>query len=107
SGEQLKVVLRDAVSFFATCTIPLERWFDPDTQKYMSDLVRQKYEINLPQNRVLLFKRGEDLLAVNQQHLDQYHARTLVSIHHNYKIPLGFLAPEEIGEILNAYTLED
>ncbi|HLN98924.1 MAG TPA: hypothetical protein VK208_10720 [Pyrinomonadaceae bacterium] len=105
SGEQLKVTLRDSVSFFATCTIPLENWFDPDIQKYFSDLVKQKYENSLPQNRVLLFKREEDLLGVNQQNLSQYHAKTLVSIHHNYKIPLGYLRPDEIGRILNNFTL--
>jgi hypothetical protein len=50
------------VDFFATCTIPLEQWFDPDTQKYLSDLVKHKYENNLRQNRVLMFKREIDLL---------------------------------------------
>lgn len=26
--------LKDAISFFATCTIPMEKWFDPYTQQY-------------------------------------------------------------------------
>lgn len=107
SGEQLKDTLKDATSFFATCTIPLEQWFDPDTQKYLSDLVKQKFEHGLSQNRVLLFKKEIDLLAAREQHLDEYHAKTLVSIHHNYQIPLGYLKPEEIGSILNNFTLKD
>jgi len=106
SGEQLKVALEDVVDFFATCTIPLEQWFEPDTQKYLSDLVKHKYENNLRQNRVLMFKREIDLLAVSQQHLSEYHARTLVSIHENYSIPLGFLRPDEIGSILNNFDLK-
>ena len=107
SGEQLREALRNAVSFFATCTIPLEQWYEPDTQTYLSDLVKEKYENRLPQNRVLLFKREEDLLAVNQQHLDQYYAKPLVRIHHNYKIPLAYLKPDELGGILNDFTLEN
>lgn len=106
SGEQLKVALEGAIDFFATCTIPLEQWFDPDTQKYLSDLVKHKYENRLPQHRVLMFKSHMDLLAVNQQHLSQYDARILVSIHQNYGIPLGFLRPDEIGSILNNFDLK-
>jgi hypothetical protein len=107
SGEKLRDTLRDAVEFSATCTIPLEQWFDPDTQKYMSDLVKEKHEAGLAQHRVLLFKSEEDLLAVNQQHLSQYHAKILVSIHHNFEIPLGYLSPDEIGDILNNFNLKD
>ena len=107
SGEQLNEVLTGATSFFATCTIPLEQWFHPDTQKYFSDLVKRKLPDNkLPQHRVLLFKETADLSAAQEQYLDAFYSKTLVSIHQNYEIPLGYLEPDEIGIILKKFTLK-
>lgn len=107
SGAQLNEILSGAKSFFATCTIPLQDWFHSDTQKYFSHLVKHKMSAEkLPQHRVLLFKKGSDVVAANEQYLDAYYAKTLVNIHQNYEIPLGYLEPHEIGEILGNFDLE-
>jgi hypothetical protein len=107
SGEQLNEVLKGVTSFFATCTIPLEQWFHADTQKYFSDLIKHNLRGDkFPQHRVLLFRNDGDLEDAKQEFLDLFYSKNLVAIHKNYEIPLGYLRPREIGNILNDFKLE-
>lgn len=104
--ETLDEVLSDATDVFATCTIPLKEWFHPYTQQYLSYIV--KHNVNgksLPQKRVLLFKEQEDLAKAREQYLDGQFAKPLADIHRNYGIPLGFLRPNEMDEILEGFRL--
>ncbi len=104
--ETLDEVLSDATSVFATCTIPLEEWFHPYTQQYLSYIVKYKVTGKVPrQERVLLFRRDKDLVKAREQYLDGQYAKPLADIHRNYGIPLGFLRRKEIDEILETFQL--
>ncbi|MDX6576826.1 MAG: hypothetical protein QOE96_2779 [Blastocatellia bacterium] len=93
--------LKDATTFFATCTIPLRGWFEPYTQQYFSHIVRRRLaEPEFVQERVLLFLREGDLKKAREQYLDGLYANPLAEIHRNYGIDLGFLRRAEINEVL-------
>src|SRR5262245_60930401 len=98
-GTQLDELLDDAISFFATCTIPLEDWFHPDTQGYLSHLLKYRCAgRRFTQHRVLLFKEYRDLAEANEQYLGARYSKSLAEIHRNFEVPLGYLEPNETLE---------
>lgn len=105
-GNHLNDLFNGATGFFATCTIPLKDWFHPTTQQYFSFLVKHKLSgRTFTQHRVLLFQEERALKAAKEQYLDAQYAKSLADIHHNYIVPLGYLRPREISEILKDFEL--
>ena len=99
--ERLDRTLKDATSFFATCTIPLKEWFEPYMQQYFSQMVKhQLANQDFRQERVLLFFKDSQLADAKTQYIDGLYARPLCMIHQNYGIKLGYLKPAEIEAIL-------
>ena len=100
--DKVEDTLKDATDFFATCTIPLKSWFEPNVQQYLSHIVKgqlagQKFR----QQRVLLFFKDSALDNAKTQYLDGLYAKPLAELHKNYGITLGFLRPEEVNAILD------
>ncbi len=105
-GTQLDELLNGATSFFATCTIPLADWFHPDTQRYFSHLLKSRLAgKRFPQHRVLLFKDDRELAEANEQYLGAHYSKSLAEIHRNYEIPLGYLKPNDILDIMKSFDL--
>lgn len=99
--DMLDQSLKDATSFFATCTIPLKGWFDPYTQQYFSHIVKHQLDgRELRHERVLLFFKNRDLENAKTQFLDGSYAKALAMIHQNYGIKLGYLEPADVNRIL-------
>ena len=98
--QTLDDILPDAKRYFAIGVIPLNEWFDPDSQVYLATIIRYQYSGNLRHERVLLLYTDYDLKALNASYLDEHYARCLLAIHKRFVIPLGFLGPTQIRDIL-------
>ena len=100
--------LKDATGFFATSTIPLREWFEPNVQEYFSHIVKHQLgNENFRHERVLLFFTENELKNAREKYLDGHFAKPLATIHNNYQIKLGFLRRKDILSILRELTYEE
>ncbi len=117
---ELSDALDGADRYFAIGTIPLKEWFEPDTALYLATIVEQQHRglqqattatptAKLPfrHERVLLFSKDADLKAMQLSYLDQHYAKAFSAIHRRFKIPLGYLEPKEVREILKELTPDE
>jgi len=82
--------------------------FDPISQVFLASVIGRKYQQNqLLDERVLLFFRDRDIHALDLPYLDGYYGRRLAEIHFQYQTPLAFLRPDEIFDILGAFSFEE
>jgi hypothetical protein len=100
--------LKDAQSFFATSTIRLREWFDPDVQEYFSHIVECQLRLGgFQHERVLLFFTKGDVTDAREKYLDGHYAKPLAEIHKNLGINLAFLQRRDIQEILDSLSFGD
>jgi len=100
--------LVNANSLFGTSILRMEEWFDPSAQLYLATVINERSASgNFNHQRVLLFFSQREIKSVTMPFLDGYYARCLSHLHKHYGIPLAFLEPVEILEILRTLTIED
>jgi hypothetical protein len=108
----LEDTLPGATDYFAIGTIPLREWFEPNTQVYLATIVRHQIErrgqsSSASQNtqfrheRVLLFQTANDMRAVQASYLDEHFAKSFSAIHDRFEIPLGYLEPKDVKEVIS------
>ena len=118
--------LDGASRYFAIGTIPLREWFEPNTLVYLATIIQQQYHaqsipsglglgagsstpalskpsggVSFRHERVLLFYDDASLQALQASYLDQHYARSFSAIHDRFDIPLAYLKPQEIHQILS------
>ena len=104
----LNDALQEATSFFATSTIRLKEWFEPNVQEYFSYIVKHQLERqDFQHERVLLFFTRGDVKDAHERYLDGHYAKPLAEIHRNYGIKLAFLQRDDIRDILGTLSFED
>lgn len=100
--------LKNATSFFATSTIRLREWFEPNVQEYFSHIVKCHLQRqDFQHERVLLFFTKGDVKDARERYLDGHYAKPLAEIHRNYGIKLAFLQRSDIQLILDTLSFED
>jgi hypothetical protein len=108
----LQDTLPNATRYFAIGTIPLREWFEPNSLVYLATILQQQFErprvnSSAPQfshERVLLFYSQADLLALQASFLDEHYAKSFAAIHQRFNIPLAYLGPDRIREIINSLS---
>jgi hypothetical protein len=101
----LSDTLAGASRYFAIGTISLKEWFEPNTLVYLATIIRQQYQKQpFRHERVLLFYDDASLQALQASYLDQHYARSFSAIHERFNIPLAYLKPDEIAQILSELT---
>jgi hypothetical protein len=109
----LEDILPTATDYFAIGTIPLREWFEPNTQVYLATILRHQVQQH-PQpgagqnagfrhERVLLFQSENDMRAVQASYLDEHFAKSFSAIHDRFDIPLGYLEPKDVRELVDSF----
>jgi hypothetical protein len=99
----LQDALKGSSEYFAIGTIPLREWFDPNTLVYLATIVN--YQKNTPgfeHKRVLLFYTESRLKALKASYLDRDYAEAFAAIHERFGIPLLYLGPEHMQELVKS-----
>lgn len=104
--------LEQAESFFATCTLSLQEFFEPSTQLYFSRLIKKEMDDKangkiFKQRRVWIFFSGSDLKDAITQSIGAHYTAALTTIHEYFGIDLAYLPPKEVRRILKALTVEE
>jgi hypothetical protein len=95
--------VKDADRYFAIGTIQLKEWFEPNTLLYLATIIREQYQgRKFVHERVLLFHEEADFEALQASYLDQHYAKSFSAIHDRFNIPLAYLRPGEVRQILGA-----
>jgi hypothetical protein len=105
----LQDILPTATRYFAIGTIPLHEWFEPNSLVYLATILRHqmvssKSDIpaqQLRHERVLLFYSEADLRALQASFLDEHYAKSFAAIHQRFGVPLAYLGPDRIKELIN------
>ena len=104
----LQANLQNARSYFATSAIPIEEWFEPISQVFLSRIVRHKMGPHpLQDQRVLLLFDADEDRDLRAPYLTGYYGRSLATIHSSLGTPIGFLVRAEILTILSQLTTEE
>jgi hypothetical protein len=99
--DKLRDILPGSKRYFAIGTIPLREWFEPNSQIYLSTIIEhQLTDPAFRHERILLFYTSGDWKALNVSYLDEHYAKAFAAIHKRLNIPLAYLDPEELREIL-------
>jgi len=110
----LQDILPNATKYFAIGTIPLREWFEPNSLVYLATILQRQMktpkvnteEQKFHHERVLLFYSEADLLALQASFLDEHYAKSLAAIHQRFDIPLAYLGPDRVREIINSLSEE-
>jgi hypothetical protein len=106
--ERLQDELPQVTRYFAVGIIPLREWFEPSTVVYLATIIRHQIEQPaFAHERVLLFKRQRDLQALSVSYLDEPYAKSFVSVHRRFGIPLSYLPPGGYVELMNTLSEEE
>jgi hypothetical protein len=105
-------VLKDALpgssGYLGLGVIGFEEWFDPSVQAYLSTIVA--HQLKTPgycHERVLLFFDDAALEDVHLSYSSEHYARCFTAIHEEFGIPLSFLRPDELADVLEALPEAD
>ena len=107
----LRDILPNTTKYFAIGTIPLREWFEPNSLVYLATIL--EYQMNARQasspnqflhERVLLFYSEADLQALQASFLDEHYAKSFAAIHERFHIPLAYLGPDKVREIITGLT---
>ena len=104
----LEDALKDATSYFALGTVRLKEWFDPSMQAYLATINKHAASCaNFRHDRVLLFFSKSDIKDLGSDYLDGYYAKSLIELHKQYGIHLGFLERNEIFALLDELSIDE
>jgi hypothetical protein len=99
--DMLRDILPGSKRYFAIGAIPLPEWFEPNSQIYLSTIIEhQLIDPEFRYERVLLFYTSADWKALNVSYLDEHYAKAFAAIHKRLNIPLAYLEPADLREIL-------
>jgi hypothetical protein len=109
----LRDILPNATRYFAIGTIPLREWFEPNSLVYLATILEHRMnsrQASVPNQflheRVLLFYTEADLQALQASFLDEHYAKSFAAIHERFQIPLAYLGPDKVREIITGLTEE-
>jgi len=99
--DKLRDLLPQSRRYFAIGIISLREWFEPDTQLYLATIMNYQHEnAGFRHERVLLFYTNREMKAVRASYLDERYATCFAAIHARFQVPLAYLGPEDLRDIL-------
>ena len=104
----LNKLLPKATEYFALGAIDMHEWFEPSSQVYLTKLFsRQLTDPKFQIHRALVFADPGSLEDLHLSFGDEYYARCLLAIHEQFKVPLAFIRPTDLTEILSDFDMSD
>jgi hypothetical protein len=105
---ELRELLKSSTEFFALSATELHEWFKPYFQVYWSLSAAQRlYRPDFKACRVLLFFTKGQLSDARSDFLEGLNAKGFRDIHRHFGIPLAYLRPREVKQILGATSRAD